>query len=188
MTEFMRLPGVGPKTALRYVYALLKQGAAARESFAEAVNNLSHIQLCSRCFVHAESPLCPLCSDPTRDDRLLCVVAESRDIATVEATGTYRGRYHVLGGFLDPVEGVTSEHLRVRELVERVMTDQKIEEIILAISPDLLGEMTMSHVFQALKPLSRRVTRLARGLPTGAELEFADEVTLGDAFAGRREI
>ena len=188
MGEFMRLPGVGPKTALRYVYALLKLGPDALPLFAKAIAHLADIRLCQRCFMHTENTLCSLCSDPSRDARMLCVVTESRDIATIESTGNYRGHYHVLGGTLDPVEGITSEHLRIRELVERIMTDQNIREIIFAISPDLQGEMTMSQLFQALKPFERRVTRLARGLPTGADLEFADEVTLGDAITGRREM
>jgi len=187
MTEFTRLPGVGPKTALRYVYKLLKLTPEQRQYFARAVIHLDDIKACPRCFKHTEYEMCRICEDTKRDESLLCVVAESRDIATMEATERYNGYYHVLEGVLNPVEGRTADFIRLKELYERLKTNENIKEIILAISPDIQGEMTMLHIAKILKPLERKVTRLARGLPMGADLEFADEVTLGDALTGRRE-
>jgi recombination protein RecR len=188
MTEFSRLPSVGPKTALRYVYKMLGLTPEQRKYFAGAVLHLNDIALCKNCYTHAERELCEVCSDPKRDRSIICVVAESRDISTIEATEQYKGLYHVLGGVLNPVDGLTSNLLRVRELKNRIEAAQEIKEIILALSPDVYGDMTMNHLSQTLKPFGRRVTKLARGLPLGADLEFADEVTLGDALSGRREI
>lgn len=183
-----KLPGVGPKTALRYVYALLKLTKEEREYLARGIQNVGdRIQTCKSCFMHTERVECEICTDARRDNTVLCVVAESRDIATIEATGKYQGRYHVTGGLLNPIEGVRAEHLRIQELVDRLLTQGEIKEIILALPPDIPGEMTMNHMAGVLKPLGRRVTRLARGLPMGADLEYADEITLGDALTGRRE-
>lgn len=187
MTEFGRLPGVGPKTALRYVYALLALTPEQRAYFARSVTHLDTIERCPLCHAHIERGACAICTDEKRDGTVLCVIAESRDIATIEATDLYKGRYHVLGGLLKPTEGRTAEQLRILELQKRLKTSEEIREIILAISPDVYGEMTMQHLAKVLKPHGRKITRLARGLPMGADLEFADEITLGDAFTGRRE-
>ena len=183
-----RLPGVGPKTALRYVFYLLKQPKSDIESMARALIVLSErIQTCKKCFTYtAGSDLCEICSDARRDTSVLCVVEESRDIATMESTDAYKGLYLVLGGTLNPIEGITPDVLRVRELVERVKTDATVKEIILAFSPHLQGETTIFYLAKQLALFGRTVTRLARGLPVGAAIEYADEVTLGDALTGRR--
>lgn len=182
------LPGVGPKTALRYVYALLKQPPSGLVTLSNLIRELGDkIDVCRECFTYTEGGSCELCRDPKRDPYALCVVEASRDIATIEATDAYRGRYFVLGGTLDPIEGMTPEVLNVRALLDKLAAQPEIEEIILAFSPDVHGETTMMYLTKQLKPFNRRVTRLARGLPMGASLEFADEITLGDAMKGRRE-
>lgn len=187
MTEFGRLPGVGPKTALRYVYRMLGLTPEQRQYFTRAILHLDAIRGCPRCFAHTEHDLCEICKDGKRDRTIVCVVAESRDIATIEATEQYRGFYHVLGGVLNPPEGMTTEMIRAAELRDRLAAEPEIAEVILALSPDIYGDMTMSHLVKLIEPFGRRVTRLARGLPMGADLEFADEITLGDALTGRRE-
>ncbi len=181
------LPGVGPKTALRYTFALLRQSQHQREQFAQAVLGLAQISRCSRCFAYSEEPQCAICRDSSRSDAILCIVSESRDISTIEATGAFAGRYFVLGGTLNPIEGQTPETLNMDRLVDRLHAQPEIEELILAFSPDVHGETTMMYLARQLKSAERRVTRLARGLPLGADLEYADEVTLGDALTGRRE-
>ena len=187
MTEFSRLPSVGPKTALRYVYKILSLTPEQRKYFARSIIHLDDIHLCPKCYTHTEHEICRICEDNKREQDIICVVAESRDISTIEATEQYNGLYHVLGGVLNPIEGLTAEQLRMKELKDRVETNPEIKEIILALSPDIQGDMTMNYLSNLIKPLGRRVTRLARGLPMGADLEFADEITLGDAFTGRRE-
>lgn len=188
VTEFTRLPGVGPKTALRYVYALLKWTPDQRTYFSRSIANFgAAIHVCPTCFSYTETVTCEICVDVRRDETILCVVAESRDVSTIEATGNFHGRYHVLGGVLNPVEGITAEKLHIQELVNRLLTHPEIQEIILALSPDIAGEMTIGHLANVLRPLGRRLTRLARGLPMGADLEYADEVTLGDAITGRQQ-
>jgi len=184
---FTKLPGVGPKTALRYVYALLRMTKEERCYLERAIAGLDEIKACPTCFTHTEHDMCRICSDAHRNPSLICVVADSRDIASIEATGGYQGRYHVLGRLLNPIEGVTLEQLRVRELVKRAKQDA-VTEIILALAPDVQGEMTMLHLVKALKPIGKKISRLAQGLPTGADLEFADEVTLNAALTGRREL
>jgi len=182
-----RLPGVGPKTALRYVYYLLKQPKADLIVMARALTELGErMKTCPNCYAYTERTLCEQCADSRRDQAILCVVEESRDIATIEATKMYKGYYHVLGGTLNPIEGMTPETLRIRELVTKVQTGN-IEEIILALSPTIQGETTILYLTKLLSPHAR-ITRLARGLTMGATLEFADEITLGDAFTGRRQM
>ena len=144
------------------------------------------INVCTRCFMYTERELCDTCEDPKRDTSLICVVEESRDIATIEATNAYTGLYHVLGGNLNPIEGLTPDAIRIRQLHERLLKDSSIQEIILALSPTSHGETTIMYLTKRLAPLGRRITRLARGLPVGATLEFADEVTLGDAMKYRK--
>ncbi|PIX62035.1 recombination protein RecR [Candidatus Uhrbacteria bacterium CG_4_9_14_0_2_um_filter_41_50] len=182
-----RLPGVGPKTALRYVFALLRMNKQDREIFARAVINLENITECSVCFTHSEDPVCAICKDSQRSNSVLCVVSESRDISTIEATNTYHGKYFVFGGTLNPIEGATPETLNMRELVERLKSRPEIKEVILAFSPDVHGETTIMFLSRKIKQLGRKTTKLARGLPIGADIEYADEVTLGDALLGRRE-
>lgn len=188
VASFCRLPGVGPKTALRYVYSLLKLPKHDLAVMARTIVTLAEgINVCDGCYTYAETTRCEICSDPKREPHLLCVVEEPRDISTIEATGAYRGRYLVLGGILNPIEGMTPETLRIRELSERLGADANIAEVILALSPNIQGETTMLYLAKRLAPSGRKITRLARGLPTGATLEYADEVTLGDALKGRRD-
>ncbi|MBU0646213.1 recombination mediator RecR [Patescibacteria group bacterium] len=183
-----RLPGVGPKTALRYVFFLLKQPKADLQMMAKMITDLGDkVKVCNQCFAYTEYERCEICQDAKRDQNLLCVIEESRDIATIEATDIYPGLYHVLGGTLNPIEGMTPEVLKIQELVARLRANPQIKEIILAFSPDVHGETTMMYLAQQLAEFPLKITRLARGLPTGASLEYADEVTLGDALKGRRE-
>jgi recombination protein RecR len=189
VAAFARLPGVGPKTALRYVFYLLQQPKADLEVMARALTQLGEkIHTCPRCFTYTQAQLCEICLDPKRDSKLLCVVEEARDISTIESTGGYAGLYHVLGGTLNPIEGITPDVIRFRELKQRLEAESGIEEIILALSPTTQGETTILFLQPQLSPLGRVITRLARGLPLGATLEFADEVTLGDALKGRKQI
>ncbi len=189
VAAFSRLPGVGPKTALRYVYYLLKQPSHDLEVMARALTQLGErIGTCPRCHTYTEHDLCLICQDPNRDPAALCVVEESRDISTIEATRQFKGFYHVLGGNLNPIEGMTPEVIRFRELRERLEVEPHVKEVILALSPTAHGETTIMFIQKNLAPLGRTLTRLARGLPLGATLEFADEITLGDAMKGRRQI
>lgn len=182
-----KLPGVGPKTALRYVFAFLRLSPQELDAVARAIASLNTVQVCKSCYAYSEKPICDICLDEKRQKDILCVVAESRDISTIEATDTYHGKYFVLGGTLNPIEGQTPEMLNVQALVNRVETNPDIQELILAFSPDVHGETTIMYLSRRMKQLGRRSTRLARGLPMGADIEYTDEVTLGDALLGRRE-
>ena len=184
--EFGRLPGIGPKSAQRLAFHLLHIPAEdARRLARSIVEARDRIAWCSRCFNLAEGDLCRICSDARRETSLLCVVEDPRDVVAIEKTGEFRGRYHVLQGAISPLEGVGPEQLRIRELLARV-GPEGIEEVILATNPNIEGEATALYLVRILKPLGVRVTRLASGLPVGGDLEYADEVTLGRAFAGRR--
>ncbi len=182
-----KLPAVGPKTALRYTFALLRMHPEERLQLARALQNLDGVETCNTCYAYAEDPTCSICRDEKRSESTLCVVSESRDIATIEATNAFNGRYFVLGGTLSPIEGRTPEALNVDKLIARVEANPDIQEIILAFSPDVHGETTIMYLARRVKQLGRSATRLARGLPMGADIEYADEVTLGDALTGRRE-
>ncbi len=188
VAAFSELPGVGPKTALRFVYHLLRQSKNDLEVMVRTILALGErVGVCKTCFAYTDrKDQCDICADPKRDRGMLCIIEESRDIATIETTGAFGGVYHVLGGTLSPIEGITPEILRVRELMERAK-DERVREIILALSPTVPGETTMLYLVKQLSPLGRKITRLARGLPIGATLEYADEITLGDALKGRRE-
>jgi len=189
VAAFARLPGVGPKTALRYVFYLLQQPKADLEVMARALIQLGErIQSCPRCFTYTEAQMCEICLDPKRDSKILCVVEEARDISTIEATCGYAGLYHVLGGTLNPIEGITQDVIRFRELKSRLEAEHGIEEVILALSPTTQGETTILFLQKQLSSHVQTLTRLARGLPMGATLEFADEVTLGDALKGRKRL
>jgi len=188
MAALAKLPGVGPKTALRYTFALLRFSPHELEQIGRAIANLKNVTVCGTCFTYAEAPVCEICLDEKRDLSVLCVVAESRDIATIEATNAYHGRYVVLGGRLNPIEGATPETLNVAPLMARLEAHPYITEVILAFSPDVHGETTMMYLSRRIRSLNKKVTRLARGLPIGADIEYTDEVTLGDALLGRREV
>ena len=186
--EFARLPGIGPKTASRLVYYLLRAPAEQSIALAEAVRELrERITYCQTCFNISEEPVCPICQHPGRDQSTICVVEEPLDVIAMERTGEYKGLYHVLHGALAPMEGIGPDDLKIRELLERVR-DGSVNEIILATNPNLEGEATGMYIARLLSPLGLKVTRLAHGLPIGGDLEYADEVTLRRAFQGRSEM
>jgi len=186
--ELGRLPGVGPKSAQRIAFYLLKTDAADAKRLARAIEDAKdRVRWCTRCYNIAEGELCGFCRDERRDAHLLCVVEEPRDIVAIERTGEFPGRYHVLQGAISPIEGIGPEQLRVKELLARI-TDESVTEVILATNPNIEGEATAMYLARLLKPLGLRVTRIASGLPVGGDLEYADEVTLGRALEGRREV
>ena len=186
--EFGRLPGIGPKSAQRIAFHLLKLPAEDANRLAHAIREAKdRVRFCERCFNVAEGSLCPICSDDRRDPTVLCVVEESRDIVAIEKTGEFRGRYHVLLGAMNPLEGIGPEQLKVRELVAR-LEPEGVEEVIVCTNPNTEGEVTAMYLARLLKPLGLKVTRIASGLPVGGDLEYADELTLGRALEGRRAI
>jgi recombination protein RecR len=186
--ELGRLPGIGPKSAQRIAFHLLKVAAEDANRLADAIIAMKErITLCPRCFNVAEGGLCTICTDPRRDGSILCVVEDPRDIVAVERTQEFRGRYHVLQGALNPIEGIGPEQLRVRELLSR-LADEEVREVILCTNPNLEGEATAMYLARFLKPLGVTVTRIASGLPVGGDLEYADQLTLGRALEGRREV
>lgn len=185
--EFAKLPGIGPKTASRLAYHVLRGSGDEAKSLAEAILEVKEkIRLCSVCFNTTEVDPCPICSDPGRD-AAICVVEEPLDVVALERTGQFKGRYHVLHGAVSPVEGIGPEKLRIQELLVRVRNEQP-DEIIVATNLDLPGEATATYLHRLLVPLGVNVTRPASGLPVGGDLEYADEVTLGRALAGRRAL
>jgi recombination protein RecR len=182
-----RLPGIGPKTAQRLTFFLLKRPAEEVRELSEALLAVKErIVYCHVCFNVADQDPCRLCADPGRDGRLLCVVEEPNDLLAMERTGEYRGRYHVLLGALSPLDGIGPEDLKIRELLARVEAGG-VAEVILATNPNVEGEATALYLAKLLRPLGMRVTRIARGLPVGGDLEYADQVTLSKALEGRRE-
>lgn len=186
--ELGRLPGVGPKSAQRIAFHLLKIPADDVTRLADAITDAkARVRFCERCFNVADATLCPICMDDGRDSSVVCVVEESRDIVALEKTGEFRGRYHVLLGAMSPLEGVGPEQLKIRELVARI-EPEGIDEIILCTNPNTEGEVTAMYLARLLKPIGLTVTRIASGLPVGGDLEYADELTLGRALEGRRNI
>jgi recombination protein RecR len=184
--ELGRLPGVGPKGAQRIAFHLLQAEAVDVRRLAEVLLEVkSRVKFCSVCFNVSEDDQCRICRDPRRDQTVLCVVEEYKDVVAIERTKEFRGRYHVLGGAISPIDGIGPDQLHIHELVKR-LADGAITEVILATDPNLEGEATATYLTRMLKPLELRITRLASGLPVGGDLEYADEVTLGRAFAGRR--
>ena len=187
--ELGRLPGIGPKSAQRIAFYLLKVPTEDAQRLSDAIVTVKErTTLCERCFNVAEDGgLCSVCNDSQRDGTVLCVVEDPRDIVAVERTGQFRGRYHVLGGSLNPLEGVGPEQLKVRELLARIDEGQ-ISEVIVCTNPNLEGEATAMYVARLLTPMGIVVSRLASGLPVGGDLEYADELTLGRALEGRRTL
>ena len=187
-TELSRLPGIGRKTALRLTYHLLKQSADQTRRLAEALLVLGErVHPCARCYNLTEQELCDICRDPRRDVAVICAVEEASDIGAIERAGEFRGTYHVLGGRISPLDGVGPEDLRIGELVERARGGA-VREVIVATNPSLEGEATALYVQRQLAPLSVTVSRIARGLPVGGDLEYADGVTIAQALAARREM
>jgi recombination protein RecR len=185
INELARLPGIGPKTASRLAYHLLRASREEAISLAEAILDVKErVRLCSMCFNTTESDPCAICADSGRD-RTICVVEEPLDVVALERTGQFKGRYHVLHGAVSPVEGIGPDQLKIRELVERVDRERP-EEVIVATNLDLPGEATAAYLHRLLAPLGVTVSRPASGLPAGGDLEYADEVTLGRALVGRR--
>jgi recombination protein RecR len=185
--HLQHLPGVGPKTAQRLALHILKRPEEEVRALAQAlIDAKSQVGYCSVCFHLSAEPVCDICRAPSRDSTILCVVADSRDVIALEKTREYRGKYHVLGGLISPMDGIGPEQLHIQPLVRRV-SQQKIQEVIMAISPSVEGETTTLYVGHLLKPFTR-VTRIAFGLPMGGDLEYADEVTLARALEGRRDL
>ncbi len=186
--ELAKLPGIGRKTAVRLTYHLLKQSPDQSRRLAEALRTLSDkVRPCSRCYNLTEEELCVICRDPRRDPAMICVVEEAPDIGSIERAGEFRGQYHVLGGRLSPLDGVTPDDLTIPQLVQRVATSG-IREVILATNPSLEGEATALYVQRQLATFPVSVTRIARGLPVGGDLEYADGVTIAQALSARRSM
>lgn len=186
--ELARLPGIGPKTAQRLTYFLLRAPAEQAQSLADAITDLKqNVVLCSQCFNITDQTPCEICSNPARDGSRICVVEEPLDVVAIDRTGQYDGRYHVLHGALSPIEGIGPDELKIRELLHRV-DPESVQEVILATNPNLEGDATAMYLTRLIQPFGVTVTRLARGLPVGGDLEYADEMTLSNALAGRSQL
>jgi recombination protein RecR len=186
--ELERLPSIGPKSAQRLALHLLRSPEEQVRNLANAlVEVLEQVKRCSICFNFTEDDPCALCQDARRDGSMICVVADPRDMLAIENTGEYRGRYHVLGGLISPMDGIMPDDLRVRELLARLQ-DQTVQEVILALNPVAEGDATAVYLARLVRPLGTRTTRLALGLPVGGDLDYADQVTIARALEGRREI
>jgi len=186
--ELGRLPGVGPKSAQRIAFHLLSTDGDDVQRLADAITTVKEkVRFCDTCGNIAESELCRICADPRRNQTVICVVEEPKDVVAIERTREFRGRYHVLGGAIDPMNGVGPDDLRIRQLLTR-LGDNAIEEVIIATDPNIEGEATATYLARMLVPLGMTISRLASGLPVGGDLEYADEVTLGRAFEGRRTV
>jgi recombination protein RecR len=186
--ELMKLPGIGRKTAQRLAFFILSMPEEDAKGISKAINEVKEkARFCSECFNITETEVCSICSNSSRDRRKLCVVEEPSNILVIERTGSFKGLYHVLLGALSPIDNMTPERLKIKELALRIKKDE-IKEVILATNPNTKGEMTAQYIREILKPFDVKVTRIAYGLPMGGDIEFADEVTLGKALEGRREI
>jgi len=188
VAEFEKLPGIGPKSAQRLAFHILRSSEDEARRLAEAITEVkSRITLCSVCFNFTESQTCAICCDPKRDRSMLCVVAEPRDLVAMEKTNEYRGLYHVLGGVISPMDGIGPEMLKIRELTSRLGQDD-VKEVILATNPTIEGDTTAMYLAGLLKPLGVKVTRIAHGVPVGGDLDYADQATLIQALEWRREM
>jgi len=190
---FKLLPGVGPRTAERYAFGFLQRSQPERQSFLDALGDVAQVQYCTQCHNFSERALCALCSDPRRNASIVCVVADPQDLGALERTGDFKGVYHILGGLLTPLEGITPDDLRIQQLLKRVSPTSsadtpKVTEVILAFDQTPEGESTSIYLAKILKEAGVRVTRLGRGLPTGSDLNYADAMTLSSALTGRKEI
>ncbi|MGL5060557.1 MAG: recombination mediator RecR [Microcoleus sp.] len=185
--QLQRLPGVGPKTAQRLALHILKRSDEEVQALAQSlIDAKQQVGLCQVCYHLSAEPVCDICRNPNRDNDTICIVSESRDVIALEKTREYHGKYHVIGGVISPMDGIGPEQLNIQPLVRRV-SQQRIKEVIIAISPSVEGETTTLYIGRLLKPFTR-VTRIAFGLPMGGDLEYADEVTLARALEGRREL
>lgn len=186
--EFAKLPGVGMKTAARLTFYLLGKDQASLAKLGQSVLNLkSNLRECRKCYNISEDELCKICQDESRDDSTICVVSDPLDVVAIEKSKKYQGLYHILGGVISPIDGVGPEQLRIRELLDRINNDNKIKEIILATDPDLEGEATSLYLQKQIQKISDvKISRIAKGLPTGGDIEYADETTLDQAFANRQ--
>lgn len=186
--ELGRLPGIGPKSAQRIAFHIIQSERVDVTRLADVLRTVKErVKFCVECGNITEEDLCLICRDPRRDTALICVVEESKDVMAIEKTREFRGKYHVLGGAISPIDGIGPENLRIRELMVR-LGNTEIQELIIATDPNLEGEATASYLIRQIKPLGIKVSRLASGLPVGGDLEYADEVTLGRAFEGRRTV
>lgn len=186
--ELGRLPGVGPKSAQRIAFHILGAEPEDVKRLADVLLEVkANVQFCTTCGNVAQAEVCRICADPRRDLTVLCVVEEPKDVVAIEKTREYRGRYHILGGAINPIDGIGPDDLRIRELMIR-LSDNTVTEVIIATDPNLEGEATATYLSRTIAPLGITVTRLASGLPVGGDLEYADEITLGRAFAGRRQV
>jgi len=186
--ELGKLPGIGPKSAQRIAFHLVQSERVDVSRLVEVLRIVKEkVRFCASCFNVAEDEECKICRDPRRDNSSICVVEESKDVVAIERTREFRGKYHVLGGAISPIDGIGPEQLRIRELLSR-LSDSNITEVIIATDPNLEGEATATYLARTIKPLGIKISRLASGLPVGGDLEYADEVTLGRAFEGRRSL
>ncbi len=186
--EFKKLPGIGPKSAKRIVFFLLKLSHDDISRLSRSLVEMKEkVKFCSQCYGLTEEDICQICRDQSRDRKKICIVEEVSDVVIIEKTGEYRGLYHILGGLLSPIENIGPDEIRVPRLLERVKADN-VEEVIIALNPTVEGESTAAYLKKMLVPLGVRVTRLASGLPVGGDLEYADEVTIGRAISDRREL
>ena len=186
--ELGRLPGIGPKSAQRIAFHIVQSERVDVNRLVEVLRLVKEkVKFCSHCFNVAQEEECKICRDPRRDDSVICVVEESKDVVAIEKTREFRGKYHVLGGAISPIDGIGPDQLKIRELLTR-LADDRITEVIIATDPNLEGEATATYLARTMKPLGIKISRLASGLPVGGDLEYADEVTLGRAFEGRRAL
>jgi len=183
-----RLPGIGPKSAQRIAFHILQSDPEVASALVDSIRTVrERVKFCIHCGNVSEESECRICRDPRRENSSICVVEESKDVISIERTREFRGKYHVLGGAISPIDGIGPEQLRIRELMTR-LADSEITEVILATDPNLEGEATATYLSRLIKPMGIKVSRLASGLPVGGDLEYADEVTLGRAFEGRRDV
>jgi recombination protein RecR len=188
ISEFKKLPGIGPKSARRIVYFLLKISPKDISRFAQTLIELKEkVKFCKICFNLSEDDICLICNDNIRDQKKICIVEEVSNVAIIEGTGEYRGLYHVLGGLLSPIENIGPDEIRISELLERINSN-KVEEVIIALNPTVEGESTATYLKNIFKPLGIKITKLASGLPVGGDIEYADEITLGRAISDRKEL
>jgi recombination protein RecR len=186
--ELGKLPGIGPKSAQRIAFHIVQSERVDINHLVEVLRLVKEkVRFCNQCFNVAEEDECKICRDPRRDPSSICVVEESKDVIAIERTREFKGKYHVLGGAISPIDGIGPEQLRIRELLTR-LSDSNINEVIIATDPNLEGEATATYLARMIKPLGIKISRLASGLPVGGDLEYADEVTLGRAFEGRRAL